>query len=226
MGSDRHEARTDRHQPQLQSRQLRSLQRPGGWHARSIPAIPWPPKPSGKKILTIEGVGDERNLHPLQRIGHTRVAADCGFCTAGWIVTAKGLARQESAIPPTTTSKPPWPDTSADARLTPAIIRTVMDSAAVLRGEQDAQSNPSPNPSSRSSSPWCGTIPPTAATLPGNALLEGRRQNGHQEVAGLPSRKSQRASASRCPRFPRSPSRASPAKPSTPAASGSQTCCM
>src|SRR6202790_5486633 len=45
----------------------------------------------GRKILTIEGIGDERNLHPLQRIGHTRVAADCGFCTAGWIVTAKGL---------------------------------------------------------------------------------------------------------------------------------------
>ena len=46
---------------------------------------------AGKKILTIEGVGDEKNLHPLQRIGHTRVAADCGFCTAGWVVTAKGL---------------------------------------------------------------------------------------------------------------------------------------
>src|ERR1700682_6421519 len=58
----------------------------------------------GRKILTIEGIGDAsaqpargvvrdqtRNLHPLQRIGHTRVAADCGFCTAGWIVTAKGL---------------------------------------------------------------------------------------------------------------------------------------
>ena len=47
----------------------------------------------GKKILTIEGLGgDEKsNLHPLQRIGHTRVAADCGFCTAGWIVTAKGF---------------------------------------------------------------------------------------------------------------------------------------
>ena len=46
---------------------------------------------AGKKILTIEGVGDEKNLHPLQRIGHTRVAVDCGFCTAGWVVTAKGL---------------------------------------------------------------------------------------------------------------------------------------
>src|ERR1700677_4194930 len=46
---------------------------------------------AGKKILTIEGVGDEKNLHPLQSIGHIRVAADCGFCTAGWAVTAKAL---------------------------------------------------------------------------------------------------------------------------------------
>src|SRR5262249_54056142 len=45
----------------------------------------------GKKIFTIEGMGDEKALHPLQRIGHTRVAADCGFCTAGWLVTAKAL---------------------------------------------------------------------------------------------------------------------------------------
>ena len=46
---------------------------------------------AGRHILTIEGVGDEKNLHPLQRIGHTHVAADCGFCTAGWVVTAKAL---------------------------------------------------------------------------------------------------------------------------------------
>ena len=45
----------------------------------------------GKNVLTIEGVGTEEHLHPLQRIGHMQVAADCGFCTAGWVVTAKGL---------------------------------------------------------------------------------------------------------------------------------------
>jgi aerobic-type carbon monoxide dehydrogenase small subunit (CoxS/CutS family) len=46
---------------------------------------------AGRKILTIEGVGTPDRLHPLQRIGHTHVAADCGFCTPGWVVTAKGL---------------------------------------------------------------------------------------------------------------------------------------
>lgn len=88
---------------------------------------------AGKKILTIEGVGSESNLHPLQRIGHMHVAADCGFCTAGWVVTAKGLLDRN-------------PDPSADqvkAALAghicrcssyQAIVRTVMDAGAVLRG--------------------------------------------------------------------------------------------
>ena len=43
---------------------------------------------AGRKILTIEGVGTPDHLHPLQRIGHTHVAADCGFCTAGWVARA------------------------------------------------------------------------------------------------------------------------------------------
>src|SRR5450756_1686447 len=54
---------------------------------------------TNKKILTIEGIvptghvaaSRVSSLHPLQSIGHLRVAADCGFCTAGWIVTAKAL---------------------------------------------------------------------------------------------------------------------------------------
>jgi CO/xanthine dehydrogenase Mo-binding subunit/aerobic-type carbon monoxide dehydrogenase small subunit (CoxS/CutS family) len=92
---------------------------------------------AGKKILTIEGIGDEKNLHPLQRIGHTHVAADCGFCTAGWIVTAKGLLDKNPN---------PSPDEVRGAlaghicrcAAYPAIIHTVMDSAAELRGEKIA----------------------------------------------------------------------------------------
>src|SRR3954462_12797250 len=34
---------------------------------------------AGKKILTIEGVGTEQHLHPLQSVGHIRQAAECGF---------------------------------------------------------------------------------------------------------------------------------------------------
>src|SRR5580704_12361509 len=45
----------------------------------------------GKKVFTVEGLGDEKNLHPLQKVANLYAAAECGFCTAGWVVTAKGL---------------------------------------------------------------------------------------------------------------------------------------
>src|SRR5665213_2075124 len=90
---------------------------------------------TGKKILTIEGVGDEKNLHPLQRIGHLRMAADCGFCTAGWVVTAKGLL-DKNLHPTAEEVKGALAGHICRCAAYPAIIRTVMDSAAVLRGEK------------------------------------------------------------------------------------------
>src|SRR5438132_3644699 len=44
---------------------------------------------AGKKIFTVEGLGDEKNLHPLQQVGYRYMAADCGFCTPGWEAVAK-----------------------------------------------------------------------------------------------------------------------------------------
>src|SRR5581483_8356663 len=45
----------------------------------------------GKKILTVEGLGDEKNLHPTQQVGYRYMTADCGYCTARWQGTAKAL---------------------------------------------------------------------------------------------------------------------------------------
>ena len=91
---------------------------------------------TGKKILTIEGVGDEKNLHPLQRIGHARVAADCGFCTAGWVVTAKGLL-DKNRNPSEDDVKAALAGHICRCAAYPSIISTVIDSAAVMRGEKD-----------------------------------------------------------------------------------------
>ena len=91
----------------------------------------------GKKILTIEGVGDEKNLHPLQSIGHTRVAADCGFCTAGWVVTAKGLL-DKNLNPNEDQVKAALAGHICRCSAYPNIIRAVMDSAAVMRGSKTA----------------------------------------------------------------------------------------
>src|SRR5438128_8195147 len=90
---------------------------------------------AGKRILTIEGVGDEKNLHPLQRIGHTRVAADCGFCTAGWVVTAKGLL-DKNLHPSVDEVKAALAGNICRCSAYPNIIRTVVDAGAVLRGDK------------------------------------------------------------------------------------------
>lgn len=49
------------------------------------------PQVKGKKILTIEGLGSEENLHPLQKAFIDHFAVQCGFCTPGVIMSAKAL---------------------------------------------------------------------------------------------------------------------------------------
>lgn len=49
------------------------------------------PKVDGKEITTIEGIGKEGGLHPLQEAFINYGAVQCGFCTPGMIMTAKGL---------------------------------------------------------------------------------------------------------------------------------------
>jgi carbon-monoxide dehydrogenase small subunit len=46
---------------------------------------------SGSKVLTIEGLEQEGRLHPLQAAFLEADAFQCGFCTAGMILTAKAL---------------------------------------------------------------------------------------------------------------------------------------
>ena len=45
----------------------------------------------GKHILTVEGLGTPGNLHPLQKNFRELLAAQCGFCTPGMLLTAKAL---------------------------------------------------------------------------------------------------------------------------------------
>jgi nicotinate dehydrogenase subunit A len=47
----------------------------------------------GKDITTVEGLADGGGLHPLQRAFLDEQAAQCGYCTAGMIVSAAGLLR-------------------------------------------------------------------------------------------------------------------------------------
>ena len=90
----------------------------------------------GKDIFTVEGLGDEDNLHPIQAVGHMYVAADCGFCTAGWEVTAKGLL-DTNPDPTVDEVKMALSGHICRCAAYPAIIRTVVDAGKVLRGEAE-----------------------------------------------------------------------------------------
>ncbi len=89
-----------------------------------------------KKIFTVEGLGDEKNLHPLQRVAHAYVAAECGFCTPGWEVTAKGLLDQ-NPNPSEEQVKEALAGHICRCAAYASIIRTVVDTGKVLRGEAE-----------------------------------------------------------------------------------------
>ena len=45
----------------------------------------------GKEIMTIEGLGTEDNLHPIQEAFIEEQGFQCGFCTPGIILTTKAF---------------------------------------------------------------------------------------------------------------------------------------
>lgn len=90
----------------------------------------------GKKIFTVEGLGDEKNLHPLQKVAHMYSAAECGFCTPGWEVTAKGLL-DKNPNPSVEQVKAALAGHICRCAAYAAIVRTVVDTGKVLRGEAE-----------------------------------------------------------------------------------------
>ena len=50
----------------------------------------------GKDIITIEGLGEAGDLHPLQSAFIEKGALQCGFCTPGMILTAKAVLDEET----------------------------------------------------------------------------------------------------------------------------------
>ena len=42
-------------------------------------------------VLTIEGMGSDRSLHPIQQAFIEKFALQCGFCTPGFVMMAKAL---------------------------------------------------------------------------------------------------------------------------------------
>jgi aldehyde oxidoreductase len=93
----------------------------------------------GASILTIEGIGTPDNLHALQLSWTVHGGAQCGFCSPGFIVSAKALLDEN--LNPTRDQVRDWFQKNRNAcRCTgyKPLVDAVMDAAKVLRGEMTA----------------------------------------------------------------------------------------
>ena len=51
----------------------------------------------GKDVVTVEGLGSDGALHPVQQAFLDEQAAQCGFCVSGVLVSAAALLRDDPA---------------------------------------------------------------------------------------------------------------------------------
>ncbi|GBC60685.1 aldehyde oxidoreductase [Desulfonema ishimotonii] len=99
----------------------------------------WEKVPDDSEVTTIEGLGTVDNLHPVQWAFVVTGAIQCGFCTPGFIISAKALLDQNPN--PSRQDIRDWFQKYRNAcRCTGyvQIVDAVMAAAAVLRGEKKA----------------------------------------------------------------------------------------
>ncbi len=90
----------------------------------------------GARITTIEGIGTPDNLHPVQVAWMVHGGAQCGYCSPGFIVSAKALL--DGNANPSREDVRDWFQKHRNAcRCTgyKPLVDAVMDAARVLRGE-------------------------------------------------------------------------------------------
>jgi aldehyde oxidoreductase len=96
--------------------------------------------PEGAEITTVEGIGTPNEVHPLQQAMAAYGAAQCGFCTPGFVVSAKALL--DETPEPTREDVRAWFQRHHNAcRCTgyKPIVDAVMDAAKVMRGEESPE---------------------------------------------------------------------------------------
>jgi aldehyde oxidoreductase len=96
--------------------------------------------PDGARIITIEGIGTKECLHPVQLSWMVHGGAQCGYCTPGFIVSAKALLDRNPS--PTRGDVRNWFQKNRNlCRCTgyKPLVDAVMDAARMIRGEITAE---------------------------------------------------------------------------------------
>jgi aldehyde oxidoreductase len=133
----------------------------------------------GASITTIEGIGTPNNLHPLQLSWIVHGGSQCGFCTPGFIVSAKALLDQTPK--PTRDQVRDWFQTHRNAcRCTgyKQLVDAVMDGAKVLRGEMKAEDLMYKLP--KDGQIWGGKYPRPSAVAKATGTLDYGADLGHK----------------------------------------------
>lgn len=90
-----------------------------------------------RDVTTIEGVGTNGTLHPLQQAFVEHDALQCGFCTPGQIMAALALLRRDGDPTPEDVAR--WMSGNlCRCGAYPNIVRAVLAAAARMRGEHGA----------------------------------------------------------------------------------------
>jgi aldehyde oxidoreductase len=100
------------------------------------------------EVLTIEGIGTPRNLHPIQAAWINLGAVQCGFCVPGFIVSTYALLHEN--VNPTREEVRDWFQKHRNVcRCTgyKQIVDAVMAAASVMRGEKTIEDITFKNPS-------------------------------------------------------------------------------
>jgi carbon-monoxide dehydrogenase small subunit len=53
---------------------------------------------AGDEVVTVEGLAEDKRLHPLQEAFWKNDAVECGYCTPGMLMSAYGLLRKDKQL--------------------------------------------------------------------------------------------------------------------------------
>lgn len=93
---------------------------------------------NGSEVVTVEGIGETTDLHPVQKRFYENYASQCGYCTPGMVLASKALL-DRNPTPSEEQIKEALSGNLCRCAGYVNIIQAVKDAAADLAGKGGAQ---------------------------------------------------------------------------------------